>query len=145
MKSEWFDDEVAARRRRDQLDQIKRRRGYQDPLKAPESPSVQAKINSRRLAGAPILLDLVGDRLAVLKTAQTGALDRGDVDEHVAATIVGLDEAKALGRIEPLHHTRPGAGRLAVKAASAGSAADGLAVATVKATLAKSSTRSPRR
>ncbi len=31
-KSEWFDDETAARRRRDQIDQWKRRRGYQDPL-----------------------------------------------------------------------------------------------------------------
>jgi predicted DNA-binding WGR domain protein len=31
-KSEWFDEETAASRRRDQLDQAKRRRGYHDPL-----------------------------------------------------------------------------------------------------------------
>ncbi len=36
-KSEWFDDEIAASRRRDQIDQAKRRRGYQDPFEAAES------------------------------------------------------------------------------------------------------------
>ena len=34
-KSEWFDDETQAKSRRDQLDRLKRRRGYQEAFSAP--------------------------------------------------------------------------------------------------------------
>jgi hypothetical protein len=35
--------------------------------------------------------------------AHAGTLDGADVHEHVVAAIVGLNEAKALGRVEPLN------------------------------------------
>ena len=33
----------------------------------------------------------------------TGALNGADVDEHVVAAVIRLNEAKALGRVKPLH------------------------------------------
>ena len=48
-------------------------------------------------------LQFVGDLLVVLQTRQPGALDRRDVDEHVLAAVIRLDEAVALGGVEPFH------------------------------------------
>jgi hypothetical protein len=36
---------------------------------------------------------------------QARAFNRGDVDEHVLAAVLGLNETKALGRVEPLNDT----------------------------------------
>ena len=47
--------------------------------------------------------DLVRDNLSFVERGQSGALHGGDVDEHVLAAALGLDESIALGRIEPLH------------------------------------------
>src|SRR5439155_11736324 len=47
--------------------------------------------------------DLVLHLLPLVETAQPGALDRRDVNEHVPAAALGLDEAIALRRVEPLH------------------------------------------
>ena len=41
--------------------------------------------------------------LAFVERAQSGALDGLDVNEHILATALRLDEAIALGRVEPLH------------------------------------------
>src|SRR5207302_226319 len=43
--------------------------------------------------------------LPLIEAAHPGALDCGDVDEHVLPAIVRLDESKALLRIEKLHST----------------------------------------
>jgi hypothetical protein len=56
------------------------------------------------LAAALVLRDLVAHLLAFAQIAQTGALDRADMNENVrAAAIVRLDEADALLTIEPFH------------------------------------------
>src|SRR3954464_8078890 len=62
-----------------------------------------AEIVGRRFAGTAICHDLVGDLLAFAQCAQSGALDGRDVHEHVVAAVIGLNEAKALGRVKPLH------------------------------------------
>ena len=57
------------------------------------------------LAGAAILLQLVGEALAFVEAVQLGPLNRGDVDEHVLAAIFRLDETIALGGVEPFNST----------------------------------------
>src|SRR5690348_3902326 len=55
------------------------------------------------LAAALVAFQFEAHLLALLQGAQTRALDRRDVHEHVRAAGVRLDEAEALGGIEPLH------------------------------------------
>src|SRR5215475_13398129 len=62
-----------------------------------------AEIVGSRLAGAAIGDDLVRDLLAFAQRAEAGTLDGADVNEHVLAAVVGLNEAIALGRVKPLH------------------------------------------
>jgi hypothetical protein len=50
-----------------------------------------------------VLFDLILDLLPFIERAQSSALDRGDVDEHVFAASLRLDKSIALGWIEPLH------------------------------------------
>src|SRR5262245_42210378 len=50
-----------------------------------------------------VLLDLILDLLPFIERAQSSALDRRDVDEHVFAASLRLDKSVALGWIEPLH------------------------------------------
>jgi hypothetical protein len=38
-----------------------------------------------------------------VERAQTCTFDGADVNENVGAAIIGLDEAKTLGRVEPLN------------------------------------------
>src|SRR3954453_3470326 len=47
-----------------------------------------------------VRLYLEGDALSLHQVFQSGALHRGDVDEHIAAAVVGLDEAVAALPIE---------------------------------------------
>src|SRR5690606_13771013 len=64
-----------------------------------------------------VALDFVGNLLVFVEAAQAGLFNGGDVHEHVLAAVVGLDEAVALGGVEPFHgagsHYRPpfGVGR----------------------------------
>ena len=53
------------------------------------------------------LRDLECDLLAIIEGLVALEVDRGEVHEEVFATFVGLDETKALVRVEPLN----GAGR----------------------------------
>src|SRR5882724_11483138 len=62
-----------------------------------------AQIVGRRLARATIRHDLVADLLAFTQCSKSGALYGADVHEHVVATVIRLNEAKALGRVKPLH------------------------------------------
>ena len=61
------------------------------------------QVASRHLAGLSVLLQLVAELLALDDFAHTGALDGGDMDECVGTTIIGLDETKAFGGIEPFN------------------------------------------
>jgi hypothetical protein len=64
-----------------------------------------AQVLGRGLATTRIGDSFEGDLLAFLKVAKTGALDGGDVDEHVRRAVIRLDEAKTLGGIKPLNST----------------------------------------
>src|SRR3954447_19689488 len=64
------------------------------------------EVDRRGLAVALVGLELVGDLLTFAQAHQAGALHRRDVDEDILAAVVRLDEAVALGLVEPLHRTR---------------------------------------
>src|SRR6185437_8643754 len=51
-------------------------------------------------------LDIELDALPFVQALEPGVLDRGDVHEHVAPTVVRLDEAVAAFAIEELDDTR---------------------------------------
>src|SRR5882762_83648 len=50
-------------------------------------------------------LDIEGDALPLRKRFEPGPLDGGDMNKHVAAAIIGLDEAVATLGIEKLNGT----------------------------------------
>ena len=64
--------------------------------------SLGAELIGRHLARALVLHELEGDLLTFPEIAHAGALDGADVDEHVLAAVIGLNETETLGRIEPL-------------------------------------------
>src|SRR6185312_1571652 len=51
---------------------------------------------------AALLLNIEADLLAFVETIQSGALDRADMDKHVLAAGIRLDESETLGGVEPL-------------------------------------------
>jgi len=65
----------------------------------------------RHLAGPVVAGDFEAELLAFLQIAHSSALDGGDVNEHILAAVVRLNEAKTLGGIEPFHcaggHEKP--------------------------------------
>jgi hypothetical protein len=65
--------------------------------------SSRLKIVGGVLAGAAILNDFVTDLLAVCERGKTCALNSRDVNENIRGAIIWLNEAEALGRIEPLY------------------------------------------
>ena len=65
-----------------------------------------AQIASRRLARTTIRQNFIVDLLTFIEALETSLLDGADMDEHVLATIVGLDEAITLLRIKPFHGSR---------------------------------------
>ena len=54
---------------------------------------------------APFRLKFIADLLAFIEAMQTRTLNRADVDENVLAAAIGLNEAKSLRGIEPLHRS----------------------------------------
>src|SRR4051812_42150077 len=64
--------------------------------------SVELQVAGRKLA-VLAALDVEGDALAVVQALQPGALDVGDMDKDIGGPVRGLDEAVALGCVEPLH------------------------------------------
>src|SRR6266571_3052925 len=62
------------------------------------------QIDRRGLAVLP-LFELVGDLLILVESAESGALHRRDVHEHVLGLVVRLNEAETLARVEPFHGT----------------------------------------
>src|SRR5690606_29604351 len=61
------------------------------------------QVDGRLLARALVALQLVADALAFVQRAEARAFDGGDVDEHVLAAILRLDEAVALLAVDPLY------------------------------------------
>src|SRR5712671_4622322 len=55
-----------------------------------------------------VRFDLECDALSFGQVLQPGSLHRGDVDEHIAAAVIGLDEAIATFSIEELDRTSHG-------------------------------------
>lgn len=49
---------------------------------------------------------LVGDFLTFVEVAHAGAFDRADVNEHIPAAVVRLNEAEALLAVKPFHGSR---------------------------------------
>src|SRR5689334_17379010 len=49
--------------------------------------------------------DLVADLLALVQAVEARSLHGADVNEHVLAAFLRLDETEALGGVEPLHST----------------------------------------
>src|SRR6185312_7504521 len=72
---------------------------------AAPSWSNRLQIRGRDLAGAGIALRLEAHALALIEIADARAFDSRDVDENVLRAVLGLDEAKALGRVEPFNGT----------------------------------------
>src|SRR3978361_1035725 len=62
-----------------------------------------AKVFRAGLATHAVDLGFVRKLLAFVERAHAGALDGADMHEHVVAAIVRLNEAEALGRVEPLN------------------------------------------
>ncbi|MBB6221341.1 hypothetical protein GGE66_002311 [Rhizobium leguminosarum] len=69
------------------------------------------KIASGHFARLVIALKLVADLLAFDDFTHAGALDGRDVNEGVSAAVIRLNEAEALGGIEPFNcasgHNKP--------------------------------------
>jgi hypothetical protein len=57
------------------------------------------------LASLGVANDIKAELLAFDDVVHAGPLDRGDVDENVRSALIGLDEAEALGAVEPLYST----------------------------------------
>src|SRR5262249_35138298 len=75
-----------------------------------QSRSTDLKVVRRLLAA--ITDNLIFDRLTLVERTKAGTLDSGDMDEHVSAAVLGLNEPIALGRVEPFdsassHHRPP--------------------------------------
>ena len=56
-----------------------------------------------RMRGLLVGDDFVGHYLAFVQVAQSGALDGADVNEHILAAVIGLNESITFGGIEPLY------------------------------------------
>ena len=61
------------------------------------------EIPSRILSGLVVPDDVELELLAFGEALHSSALDGRDMHEHIRAAVVGLDEAEALGGVEPLH------------------------------------------
>src|SRR5262245_54953532 len=66
----------------------------------------------RRLLAA-VADHFIFDHLTLVKRAQAGTLDRGDMNEHISASVLWLNEPIALGRVEPFHGSSSHHGLLA--------------------------------
>ena len=65
--------------------------------------SGSAELACGHLARLVVALEFEADLLTFYDLAHAGAFDGGNVDEHVLAAVVRLDEAEALGGIEPFN------------------------------------------
>src|SRR5262249_367958 len=66
-------------------------------------PSRSTRFEIVRRLLAAVADNLVIDDLTLVERSQAGALHRGDMDEHVSAAALRLNETIALRRVEPFH------------------------------------------
>ncbi len=81
-----------------------KRKGRSFRLGPAQNPGTRSSSDHLEMAGARLAAlgdELVADLLRLVERAETGALNRADVNEDVLRAIIGLDESKALLRIEP--------------------------------------------
>src|SRR6185312_11451412 len=71
--------------------------------KMPELLFSRLEVDSRRPSA--LGRDLVADLLAFVQAVEACSLDRTDMDEDVLSALLRLDEAEALGGVEPLNST----------------------------------------
>jgi hypothetical protein len=69
--------------------------------RAQRKSALNFKVLGRRLA--PVRNFLIFDHLPLIKSAEAGSFDRGDMDKHIFAAARRLNEPLSLCRIEPLH------------------------------------------
>jgi hypothetical protein len=65
----------------------------------------EPKVVGCRFAGTAVCHDLEGHLLTFAEISNPSPLNGADMDKHIAATGVRLNEAETLGRVEPLHCT----------------------------------------
>jgi len=70
--------------------------------RSPETRGRLLNLEINRRCFSTVLFDFILDVLPFVERAQSSALNCGDVDEHVPAARLRLNETVALGRIEPL-------------------------------------------
>src|SRR5690606_30308106 len=70
-----------------------------------DAKSGSLQVFGRALARTLVLHDLVGNLLAIGQATHAGTLNGRNMDENVRAAVIGLNEAKTLGAVEPLHGT----------------------------------------
>jgi hypothetical protein len=68
-----------------------------------DTDSSGLKVASRHFAGLAVTLQIETDLLAFDELAHSGAFNGRDMDERIGAAIVRLNEAEALGGIEPFN------------------------------------------
>src|SRR6478609_9034486 len=82
-----------------------RRRGDHTAVVKDRSDCLFGRLEVDSCRPAALGGDLVADLLAFVQAIEAGALDGADMDEDVLAALLRLDEAEALGGIEPLNST----------------------------------------
>jgi hypothetical protein len=65
----------------------------------------EREIVRAHLAPHPVVLYFEGNLLTFSQAGKASSLDRADMNEHVAAAVMGLNKSEALLPIEPLHGT----------------------------------------
>src|SRR5262245_26087941 len=80
-----------------------RRRGF--AVTAERGSAGDDEVDRLRPLALLVGLDVEGDALPLGQRFEAGALDRGDVNEHVAPAVIGLDEAVAALGVEELDGT----------------------------------------
>src|SRR5262249_30569589 len=73
--------------------------------RGPPASAGHDEIDGLRALALLVGLDVEGDVLSLIEPLEPGALDRGDVNEHVAAAAVGFDEPVAALGVEELDDT----------------------------------------
>src|SRR6516165_11599710 len=73
------------------------------PQRSPKLTDRSFDLEIHRRCFAAVFFDLILNLLPLVERAQSSTLDRRDVDEHVPAAPLRLNESIALGRIEPLY------------------------------------------
>ena len=80
-------------------------RSFREPGPKAGRRLCRLQVFCRAFARTLVANDFVGDLLTFHDAVHTGALDSGNVDENVLAAIIGLNETKTLGCVEPLNGT----------------------------------------